>query len=306
MSGIYTDLAMELRELNPGIQGISEQNEQDGEIAIKRIGIFTANAAAKVGKAMGNYVSLDSDALSDRPREAFDAVSKRLAQELRALIRLDVPKSSFLIVGLGNRNVTPDSLGPKTIEKILITRHVKQHLPEVFESDLASVSAIAPGVLGITGVETMEIIKGVAERTAPDCIIVIDSLASRRAARINSTIQLSDAGISPGSGVGNRRADISSRTLGVPVIAIGVPLVVHASTIARDIISAIAKESGQGEDEKVIETLTQRAAEKHLDNMIVTPKNIDQIVQDMSGMIADAINKAIFGDELENLKDLLM
>ncbi|MBQ5488255.1 MAG: GPR endopeptidase [Clostridia bacterium] len=152
----------------------------------------------------------------------------------------------------------------------------------------------------------MEIIKGVAERTAPDCIIVIDSLASRRAARINSTIQLSDAGISPGSGVGNRRADISSRTLGVPVIAIGVPLVVHASTIARDIISAIAKESGQGEDEKVIETLTQRAAEKHLDNMIVTPKNIDQIVQDMSGMIADAINKAIFGDELENLKDLLM
>ncbi len=306
MSGIYTDLAMELRELNPEIQGISEQNEQDGEIAIKRIGIFTAHAAAKVGKAMGNYVSLDSDALSDRPREAFDAVSKRLAQELRALIRLDVPKSSFLIVGLGNRNVTPDSLGPKTIEKILITRHVKQHLPEAFESDLASVSAIAPGVLGITGVETMEIIKGVAERTDPDCIIVIDSLASRRAARINSTIQLSDAGISPGSGVGNRRADISSRTLGVPVIAIGVPLVVHASTIARDIISAIAKESGQGEDEKVIETLTQRAAEKHLDNMIVTPKSIDQIVQDMSGMIADAINKAIFGDELENLKDLLM
>lgn len=305
MSGIYTDLAMELRELHPEAEGITEQTETDGEIKVKRIGIITEEAAKRVGKAVGNYVTLEAEALASRPLELFEAVEKRLAEELNRMIRPGERQSSVLVVGLGNKRVTPDSLGPRVAEQVFVTRHVKRYFPTAFGDAIPAVSAVAPGVLGVTGVETSDIVKGIAERIEPGCIIAIDSLASRRAARISSTIQLSDAGISPGSGVGNRRGDLSRENLGVPVIAIGVPLVVHASTIARDVIGLIAEETGLHSDEDKLKGLAEQVVEKHLDSMIVTPKDVDTIVEDMSKIVANAINLALFGQELEKVRSLL-
>lgn len=305
MWDIYTDLAMELRELSPDAPGIAEQDEKDGEIDIKRIGVLDQRAASRIGKAVGSYVTLDARALIDRPFELFRAVEKRLCTELKQLLRIDPESSTVLVVGLGNREVTPDSLGPRVIEKILVTRHVKQFMPEAFEFETPGVCAIAPGVLGVTGVETMDIVKGVAERVKPNCIIAIDALASRRAARISTTIQLTDAGISPGSGVGNQRAELSMESLGIPVIAIGVPLVVRAATITRDTLSLMAGETGLHADEEKLKLLADKISEKQLDDMIVTPKDIDAIVSDMSGIIANAINAALFGENLGSVRDLI-
>lgn len=163
--------------------------------------------------------------------------------------------------------------------------------------------AIAPGVLGVTGVETMDIVFGVANKVKPDLIIAVDALASRRAARISTTIQLSDSGISPGSGVGNTRADLSRANLGVPVIAVGVPLVVYASTISQDTISLIADETGLHGDEARLRELAEQVIAKHMGDFIVTPKDIDVIVEDMAGIIANAINSALFGNNLEQVRN---
>ena len=148
MGGIYTDLAMELRELDPKIEGVVEQDESDGGMEIKRIGILTETAAKKIGKAIGSYVTINADALAERPPALFDAVSKRVAAELKKMLRLDIAKSTILVIGLGNRNVTPDSLGPRVAEHIYITRHVKQYLPNALNFPAPSICALAPGVLG--------------------------------------------------------------------------------------------------------------------------------------------------------------
>lgn len=211
----------------------------------------------------------------------------------------------MLVVGLGNRGVTPDSLGPRVAERVFVTRHIKEHMPEAFDFDIPSVCAIAPGVLGVTGVETMDIVFGVANKVKPDLIIAVDALASRRAARISTTIQLSDSGISPGSGVGNTRADLNRANLGVPVIAVGVPLVVYASTISQDTISLIADETGLHGDEERLRELAEQVIAKHMGDFIVTPKDIDVIVEDMAGIIANAINSALFGNNLEQVRNML-
>lgn len=305
MNSIYTDLAMELRELNPDIEGVSEEDETSGEIRIKRIGILTETAARKIGKAIGSYVSLSADALEQRPLDLFESVTEKLAEEIRRMLKSGSDSASILVVGLGNRSVTPDSLGPRTAEKIFVTRHIKQYMPEAFDFPVLSVASVAPGVLGATGVETSDIVRGIVERVKPDLIIAVDSLSSRRAARISTTIQLSNAGISPGSGVGNTRADMSEAKLGVPVIAVGVPLVVHASTIMLDTIGMMANETGKHGDEEQLKELAKSVAEKQLDDMIVTPKDIDTIVGDMSTIIANALNMAFFGDKLPEVRSLL-
>ncbi len=305
MNSIHTDLASELRELNPDIEGVSEEEETSGEIRIKRIGILTESAAQKIGKAIGSYVSLSADALEQRPLDLFESVTEKLAEELSKMTKLGPGSGVILVVGLGNHSVTPDSLGPRTAEKIFVTRHIKQYMPEALDFPVPGVCSVAPGVLGATGVETSDIVRGIVERVKPDLVIAIDSLSSRRAARISTTIQLSDAGISPGSGVGNTRADMSEAKLGVPVIAIGVPLVVHASTILLDTIGLMADETGKHGDEEQLKELARSIAERHLDNMIVTPKDIDTIVEDMSGIIANAVNTALFGDKLPQIRSLL-
>lgn len=302
---LYTDLALEARELNPDIDGVTEETEELLDIRITRIRVSSDTAARRLDKKMGNYITLDAPKLSLRATELFPKLSECMAKELKKLMSGIGEDACVAVVGLGNRAVTPDSLGPRTAEKIFVTRHVKNYLPEAFDFTFHPVSSIAPGVLGTTGVETYEIIKGVAERIKPDLIIAIDSLASRRAARISTTIQLSDTGIEPGSGVGNLRAGLNRESLGIPVVAVGVPLVVHASTITQDTISMIADETGLHGDEEKLKKLAEKVVSERMDNMIVTPKDIDSIVADMSGIIADGINKALFAEHYEEVRTLI-
>lgn len=301
---IYTDLASELRELNPKETGIQEETEQVGNVEIKRIRILTDAAVRKLGKKKGKYITIDAPELETRNPEVFDEAIEILAKELQKMLDFN-ENSTILVVGLGNSGVTPDSLGPQVVSEVHITRHIKEFMPEVLTTPIASVCAIAPGVLGITGVETMDVVNGVVENVKPTYVIVVDALASRRAARISSTIQLSDAGISPGSGVGNTRSELSRESLGVPVVAIGVPMVVYASTIIRDAISIIAEEQSLGLSEERLQSLNESLIKKQSGDMIVTPKDIDTIVKDMSFVIAEGINRALFGDESENLEALL-
>jgi spore protease len=237
--------------------------------------------------------------------DMFERTSKRLAQEITALAGDAIHQAPTLVVGLGNRFVTPDALGPRVVDKIYVTRHITKYMPDLLQKKLKEVSAIAPGVLGVTGVETAEVVRGVVKSVQPALIIVIDSLASRRAARISTTIQLADTGISPGSGVGNVRAELNRESLGVPVIAIGVPMVVYASTISKDTISLIADETGLHNDEEKLLDLADKVISEHVGPLIVTPKDIDTILDYMSTILADGINLALHDVDYEDVKTLL-
>lgn len=302
---IYTDLAMESREMNPELQGVKEQTEEEEGITISRIQVETEEAARKLEKPMGHYITLDAPELSDRPLDLFERVSKSLAAELSRLLEGVGAEATVLVVGLGNRAITSDSLGPKVAEQVYVTRHVTQYLPDAVSKPIRSVCAVAPGVLGVTGIETMEIVQGVVERLKPDIILAVDALASRRAARISTTIQLTDTGISPGSGVGNTRKGLNEATFNVPVLAIGVPMVVYATTISQDTISLIADETGLHADEGKLRALAEKVSEEHLGTMIVTPKDVDQIAADMSRILADGINMALFGADYEEVRMLI-
>ena len=210
MRSIYTDLAREAVELDPRLEGVTEEEEKDGEIGISRIRVSTEQAAQRLKKREGNYITLEAPSLVMRPLELFERLSKRIAEELTRLLPNLAENATVLIAGLGNRGITSDSLGPRVVEQLFVTRHITQLMPEAFDHPLRSVCAIAPGVLGVTGVETVEIIKGIKEHVKPDIIIAIDSLAARRSVRIGTTVQIADTGISPGSGVGNMRAGIDS------------------------------------------------------------------------------------------------
>ncbi len=303
--GLYTDLASEAREMNPDIDGVTEESEATEDVTVTRIQVTNETAAKKLNKLMGKYITIDAPQLTDRPLDLFEAVSVRVSEELQKLTENIPNDAQVLVVGLGNRRITPDSLGPQVAEKVFVTRHVKQYVPEAFEYPLRSVSAVAPGVLGATGIETLEVIRGIVERVKPDVIIAIDSLASRRAARISTTIQISDTGISPGSGVGNLQAGLNKESLGVPVIAIGVPLVVRAATITQDTISLIAEETGLHNDEDKLKELAEKVSDEKLGSMIVTPKDIDTIINDMSGIVAKAINMAVYREHYEDVRNMI-
>ncbi len=304
-TSIYTDLAMESRELNPELQGVTEQTEEGEGVSISRIEVETEEAAQKLGKPVGHYITLDAPELTNRPLDLFAQVSKCLAAELARLLEGVGPQATVLVVGLGNRAITSDSLGPKVAEQVYVTRHVTQYLPDAVSKPIRSVCAVAPGVLGVTGIETMEIVQGVVERLKPDIILAVDALASRRAARISTTIQLTDTGISPGSGVGNARKGLNEATFGVPVLAVGVPMVVYATTISQDTISLIADETGLHSDEDKLRALAEKVSEEHLGSMIVTPKDVDQIATDMSRVLADGLNMALFGAEYDEVRMLI-
>ena len=211
-----------------------------------------------------------------------------------------------MVVGLGNRFITPDALGPNTVDSVEVTRHLFEQMPERVNPTSRSVCALAPGVLGITGIETLEIIRGVVDRVQPGLIIAIDALASRSIRRISTTIQLADTGITPGSGIGNRRMGINEQSLGVPVIAVGVPTVVDAATIANDAIELImqAVNDAVGEDSDTMRSLgflnddnryemIRTVLYPSVGDLIVTPKEVDTIIQDISGVVARGINRAV-------------
>ena len=206
------------------------------------------------------------------------------------------------MVGLGNRFVTPDALGPKVIPEIEVTRHILKYMPELMPSDTRPVSAVSPGVLGITGIETLEILKGIVDNIKPKLLLIIDALASRSIERISSTVQLADTGIVPGAGVGNTRKELTEETLGVPVIAIGIPTVVEAATIAADSLDLfIQKIQEQAKSNDFLNKLQEEDKYEMIKevlapndyNFIVTPKEIDELIENMKDVVARGINFAI-------------
>lgn len=297
---IRTDLAREACELNPSLEGVREERETDGTISVSRITVETEAAAKKLGKQRGIYVTIEAPELENGGKKAAHEAARRLCLELRALLP---PEGTVLAAGLGNRAVTPDSLGPRVADKLMVTRHITMLGREITDEELRPVCSAAPGVLGVTGIETADMLKGVCSVVKPNAVLLIDALASRRAERMSSCIQLTDAGLSPGGGIGNRREGINRDLLGLPVIAIGVPTVVFASTVARDAVDAVAQAAGQRGGE-ALERLVEDALSDALNSMIMTSKEIDSIIKTMSDVVAEGINRALHGSRYELVKEL--
>jgi spore protease len=309
--GIRTDLAMEARELAQEqnqyeIPGIKVENAEPVEgISISRVEVVSKLGEENIGKPIGNYITLEAPGIWDRNPEYEEQVKQHLANEIRRLIRLN-DDSVILIVGLGNWNVTPDAVGPKVVDKVLVTRHIFEFVPDQVDDRMRRICAIAPGVLGITGIETGEIVKGIVDKVKPDLVIAIDALASRKTDRIGSTIQIADTGINPGSGIGNKRMGLTRESLGVPTLAVGVPTVVYAHTIGRDALEMLIREfTKQAEPHSEFYKMLQSMNEQHLNSLVgevlteglgdlvVTPKEVDMLIDDAAGIIADGINLAI-------------
>lgn len=249
-------------------------------------------SAARLGRPKGMYVTLSC------PQQMSIELSTRraLSHALGRTIRQMLPQAfhTVLVTGLGNRSVTPDALGPRTVERVLVTRHMEGCLPQDVAQRLNSVCAAAPGVLGVTGIETAEVLLGVVRHVQPDAVIAVDALAARDSKRICSTIQVADTGIAPGSGVGNHQKALTRETMGVPVIAVGVPMVVYASTIARDAVAYLSQTEGaQEEDEEKLMACVERVVSERLGDLIVTPREVDALVERMAGVVAEGINLAL-------------
>lgn len=300
----YTDLAVEATAALQGdahteIPGV-EMTEQRLEAAtVTWVEVLSPLGEQTVGKMMGNYITIDSPGLRRRNRELQEAVGQILTAELGKLLNLG-PDDGALVVGLGNWNATPDALGPRVTSKLLVTRHLRDFVPEDVAGGLRPVAALSPGVLGLTGIETAEIIMGVVERTKPSVVICVDALAARNVERIGTTIQIADTGISPGSGLGNNRKALNQQTLGVPVIALGVPTVVHASTIAHDTMEALAGQfAGQKPFFQLFNTVEERrqmvsqVITPSVGELVVTPKEIDDLIEDMGKVIAGSLNAVL-------------
>lgn len=281
---VRTDLVLETHEMfAEEISGVESQQKDTDGITVTHVKITTPEGALKIGRPMGNYVTVEIKNLETEDEELCRRGAKAVCDELRKMIKIPAD-GSVLVAGLGNRYITPDSIGPKTVGKLTVTRHITKESGNGFDFDIRPVSAVAPGVLGLTGIETSEILLGVAERVKPDLIIAVDALASRKLSRLGTTVQICDTGISPGSGVGNNRNEISEKSLGVPVIAIGVPMVVDALTLATDIL-----ESVKGTVDEI-----KNAMIPDKKNMVVTPNDVDVISDQASEIIAEGINMALF------------
>lgn len=349
---VRTDLAVEAREMLIAERSKSVQHEKDlsqiegviikeKEVNDMKISLveITKEGEEAIGKKAGRYLTIEVIGIRGQDTELQKQVGEVFAEEFAHFLKmLGISEdASCLVVGLGNWNVTPDALGPQVCENLLVTRHLYQLQPESMDKGFRPVSALAPGVMGLTGIETSDIIMGVVEKTKPDFVIAIDALASRSIERVNSTIQVSDTGIHPGSGVGNKRKELSKETLGVPVIAIGVPTVVDAVSITSDTIDYILKHFGKemreggrpsralapagmsfGKRKKLtdddlpeethrktflgmIGTLPEEEKRKLIyevlsplgHNLMVTPKEVDVFIEDMSNLIANGLNAAL-------------
>ena len=294
MYNFRTDLALERRDLykkanniEKEIDGIETEEENiEDKIHLSRVKVTNKQGEDAIGKPIGNYITIDIKNLKTSNEDDIQKASEVVTKELKNLIYKHIDnKSPVLVVGLGNLYVTPDALGPKVVNEIDITRHLIEYMPGVLDESTRPVSAIAPGVLGTTGIETQEILKGIVDNIKPSLIIIIDALASRSIERISSSIQLADTGIVPGAGVGNARKELTEEKLGVPVIAIGIPTVVGAATIAADSLTLFIKkvqEQAQSNDflnqlqEEDKYEMIKEVLSPNDYNFIVTPKEIDE------------------------------
>lgn len=308
---IRTDLALEAKESfeedDVEIKGviIDENFIEDKDIKITKVVIETKIGAKAMGKPMGTYITLEAPNMVVPDEDYHREISKEIAVQIKNLIPLK-DEISILVVGLGNREVTPDSLGPNVVENLLITRHiVREYGKEAFnKSKVSLISGIVPGVMAQTGMETLEIVKGVVNQTNPDYVIAIDALAARSTKRLNRTIQITDTGINPGSGVGNHREGLNMDSLNVPVIAIGIPTVVDAATIVNDTMENLIDSMEQAKPLKEIGgalktfdtnekyQLIREIISPHLNGMYVTPKDIDEMVKMLGFTISEGLNMA--------------
>ena len=310
MYNFRTDLALERRDIYKKINKLQEidgvestEEDVNENVKVSRVKITNQNGEQALGKPIGNYVTIDVKKLKLAGEEEIQKTSETVTNELRKIIDLHTDKQGdILVVGLGNIYVTPDSLGPKVINEIDVTRHIIKYLPQYIDEGTRPVSAISPGVLGTTGIETVEILKGIVDNIQPKLLIVIDALASRSIERISSTIQISDTGIVPGAGVGNTRQEISQNTLGIPVVAIGIPTVVELATLVSDGIDIfIDRLQEKAESNEYLNKLQQNDKYEEVKealnvgeyNMIVTPKEIDYLIENMKDIVARGINFAI-------------
>lgn len=278
-----TDLAIERQEYKQKekLDGVLSDIKNEKGIKVTSIEIISEKGEKLLSKPIGKYITAETDKIEYGTDGFFRAVEV-VAKELSSLLP---KKGSVLVAGLGNEAITPDALGPKALSLLLATRHIGSGLSDSLGlGELRSVAGIIPGVLGKTGIETVEIISGVVEKTKPECVIVIDALASRSTARLGTTVQMCDTGVEPGSGVGNKRRGINSRTLGVPVIAIGVPTVVDAVTMTFDLL----ENSGIDISEHLF--LNKLKDQR---GMMVTPKGVDSLIDKAAHLIAMSINKAL-------------
>lgn len=278
---VRTDLALEARERfeeDVEIRGVEveEAYDEQRDIRVTVVRIRTENGAKAMGKPIGTYITLEAPRMSEPDEDYHREVSEKLAGYLKKLLDVKNEKS-VLVVGLGNREVTPDALGPEAVNHLRVTRHVvREYGKAAFAREKVQlVSTIVPGVMAQTGMETLEIVRGIVAETKPDQVVVIDALAARSSKRLNRTIQISNAGIQPGSGVGNHRNSLTRETIGIPVLAIGVPTVVDAATIVYDA------------------TGDRSSVPPGLNGMFVTPKNVDEMIRRLSFTVSEALNLAL-------------
>ena len=278
------------------IEGVSSENiNVNDKIKVTKVRVLNEQGKEKIGKEVGTYITIEIKEIEVINQEELEKASKILSGQIQELIK---QYKSILVVGLGNIDTTVDSIGPKVIKDLKITRHLKKYAPDLVDKNAKELSGIAPGVLGTTGIETQEILKGIVEKVNPDVIIAIDALISRDISRLFKTIQISNTGITPGAGVGNTRKEISEKTMGVPVIAIGVPTLVEAATIVADSIELIAKQFEEFEQLKNATKedkyrLMKAVLEPSKFNLTVTPKEVDDLVDNMKLIIAHGINGGI-------------
>lgn len=311
MYNFRTDMAVERRDLykkanniENDIDGIETEEEKvDEDITISRVNITNENGEQAIGKKKGTYITIDIKNLKIASEPDIQKASTALTKELRNLVSKHAePQDSLLVVGLGNIYVTPDSLGPKVVQDIDITRHIMEYVPDAIDKNARPVSAISPGVLGTTGIETLEILKGIVDNIKPKLIIAIDALASRSIERISSSIQLSDTGITPGAGVGNKRKELSINTLGIPVIAIGIPTVVETAVLVNESLDLfIGKLQDEAKSNDYLNDMKENDNYEEIKealvpqdyNLIVTPKEIDDLIENMKEVVSRGINKAV-------------
>ncbi|MGN0156187.1 MAG: GPR endopeptidase [Lachnospiraceae bacterium] len=294
---VRTDLALEAREFieeaDGEIRGViaEEYDEKDCDVHVTKVVINSKNGAKAMGKPIGTYITLEAAGLSQPDEDYHREVSVIIAKHLQELLPKPGEEKSILVVGLGNRDVTADALGPGVVDNLYITRHMLMQFGKAaYECEkINQISAVIPGVMGKTGMESAEIVKGIVKQTKPDVIVAIDALAARNTRRLNRTIQLTNTGIHPGSGVGNHRDSITQESLGVPVIAIGIPTVVDAATIVSDAIERMKRELGEN-DMLFSGEGTGTLAE--LNNMYVTSKDIDATIKRLGYTLSEGLNIA--------------
>lgn len=329
---IRTDLALETQEKiqkdEGELKGVDFYQEDRGNgITVSTLIILTENAAKNMGRPRGHYITIEAPEMVEDDESGHREISLELADILRDLIikKLEkigkhvqtdkkrqkkasedesgLEKMSILLVGLGNREVTPDALGPRVIDNMFITRHIiKEYGKYAFgDEKISKISGIVPGVMAQTGMECLEIVRGVVKETSPDVVITVDALAARNAKRLGRTIQLTDTGITPGSGVGNHRNALNEKSVGVPVISLGVPTVVDAATIVSDAMSSLVEAMSISNIEKLDEKERQELAREllspQLNGMFVTPKDIDDSIKRLSFLISEGINIALLGNK---------